>query len=394
MKKNVLYIFVLVFLVFIFSGCSSTEELNLKEYVNFELTGYEGHGRLDLIMKDSIYDGINKILGYKTEDLQKEDVISRINYATEAMKTIHIRLNKSEKLSNGDKVTASVIYDEELMDKAKLKLSTNKIEYEVKGLKEVKVIDPFKDLTLDYFGFSPELTLNIKNDKIPEECRSLILYRIEGEDEKRKKVKNGDSIVVVAEYNKDIINDKGYIINKNKKTYKVEGEPEFIRSITKKDIDAIKGKLLECAIDKAEDIKRQKRWDALDGYYSFDTNEWEEKYTISPIKAYFMYPKESTVGNQVVVIYEANVETKLLKRTNISYEPKAIRNVQVGEVVKFKNYIIVTQKNIYHKKNKIYSDEPDADFSYASKLSEAIKKATALTYNFKVVDQDHKMFNK
>lgn len=128
--------------------------LSLNDYVSIEYDGYDGYGTADVTFD---WEALEKKLAeiYGKEDINDVKALSKALSLYTLENSIHYDLDKYDSLSNGDKITLTWSYDNELAEKYKLKFEGDKKTFSVSDLKEVKEIDPFKDLEVTFSGTSP-----------------------------------------------------------------------------------------------------------------------------------------------------------------------------------------------------------------------------------------------
>lgn len=97
-------------------------------------------------------------------------------------------------LSNGDKVTIDIEFDEEYLKENKIKLENTSFELEVKGLEDATEIDPFEGLELKFTGIDTEGRLDY--DSLNNKKFDFIYYNAVTSS---YDLKNGDEFEVSAE---------------------------------------------------------------------------------------------------------------------------------------------------------------------------------------------------
>lgn len=133
MRKKISVIAVMFMIMVTMSGCGkSGDKIKLTDYATVSFSGNDGEGKA---VVDVDYDTLETdMIGgkKKVDDLELEDAMSYMG----VVENIAYSLDKSEGLSNGDKVTLHVTYDKDAADKASVKLDdSDKTGIVVKGLK-------------------------------------------------------------------------------------------------------------------------------------------------------------------------------------------------------------------------------------------------------------------
>lgn len=85
----------------------------------------------------------------EAEDMR--DALMKVNKKTGEYK-LQLDLSDDENLSNGDKITCTVEYDEDELKEEKIKLTNTEFEVEVKGLQEGTKLDMFDDFNVKFNG--------------------------------------------------------------------------------------------------------------------------------------------------------------------------------------------------------------------------------------------------
>ena len=138
------------------------QKVKLGDYVSVEFSGYDTMG--------------NATYTFDTEAFCKE-YAGKIEYQTPALgenmddqsicqmllqECVSGSLNKNQELTNGDEV----VYEWKCDDKAALekydvKLSYEDIKFTVEGLEEIREVDPFENVKLEYTGTAPNGRVNV-----------------------------------------------------------------------------------------------------------------------------------------------------------------------------------------------------------------------------------------
>ena len=119
---------------------------------------------------------------------------------------LKLELSKSTELSNGDKVTCKVQYDEEELKEAKIKLENTEFEAEVFGLVDAEEIDFFTGFEPSFSGMeeSGECTYEEKNPTYP----FISYYISEGSSHN---LKNGDNVTFTADIHFSSVENATYL---------------------------------------------------------------------------------------------------------------------------------------------------------------------------------------
>lgn len=132
----------------------------VSKYV--DLTGVNGKGSVEATYsEDMMYDDLQEYViqkiaeskGYEKDDIYTGDYSDEKLYAlAEFASTLSCGFDTENNgsLKNGDKVTYGCSYDEAAASAAKVSLKDDEFSYEVEGLKEVELLDLFKDVTVEW----------------------------------------------------------------------------------------------------------------------------------------------------------------------------------------------------------------------------------------------------
>lgn len=226
------------------TGCGS-KKVDVTDYVSVEFTGVDGDGKA-MCNVDAV--GLEQALAGDDDGQISQEEFQKLGWITQFEMGLTYDLDKDSKLSNGDKVTVTVKYNEKLAKENKVKVTGDKKEFKVEGLKEAVEVDAFaknifdtdSGVVLEYRGASPMASLIIGN-KCTNEPESMIVYKAEmvsGSEENRGwlnnevlNISNGDEIKITAELPADAA-EKGYILKKSEKTITVEGLDTYVTNLS------------------------------------------------------------------------------------------------------------------------------------------------------------------
>ena len=226
------------------AGCGSTK-LDLTQFVTVKYDGINGKGTASCQL-DSV--ALEQALAGDTDGEISLEELQKLGWITQFEMTLDCQLNAASDLSNGDKVTVTVSYDENLAKDNKVKITGNTKEFTVEGLKDAIEIDPFSE---DFFGkedgvstvltgVSPEAEYSIQNN-CKQKPESMICYEVVELDSTDlgkgspntyvDDVANGDRLKIVATlaYGAD---QEGYVLSQTEKVITVEGLDAYVTDIS------------------------------------------------------------------------------------------------------------------------------------------------------------------
>nr|MBQ4319128.1 hypothetical protein [Clostridia bacterium] len=140
-------------LIMLLTNASKVDPLEFTE-VTFD--GYEGNGTVNVEFE--LDDLIEEIVGEEPDDIDSVEFAKWHNKSEIYEEGIEYKVEPSKGLSNGDTVKVSFI----ISDMASKKVNATTKEYVVSGLEEVKHIDIFEGINVNFEGISGDGTATIK----------------------------------------------------------------------------------------------------------------------------------------------------------------------------------------------------------------------------------------
>ncbi len=197
---------------------NSFTDIKMSEYVTLSLTGFDHYGTATpLINGESQY--------------------------SDFWSTVSATIDKTEDLSNGDTVTISYDYDEEIARASKLRIDATEATLQIEGLPESKVIDDafmFSGLIMTQNGISPKVTFEIANTS-EDPLVSGITYYI---DDDRTFFADGDTLTIKAELPEGALDSHEYVMDKPEDEYVYEypvvSEDKYVMSAAQISAEALK----------------------------------------------------------------------------------------------------------------------------------------------------------
>lgn len=167
---------------------NSFTEILLSDYVTLSLEGYDHYGTATPVVQgDQEY--------------------------AEFWSTVTASVSQGIDLSNGDEVTVSYKYDDEVARNCKLRVDASEAKVVIDGLTESTVIDDemiFSGLDVSESGLSPKVMLTVENTS-EDSLISQVTYQIEGE---RKFFADGDVVSIKAELPEGALDSHQYVSDK------------------------------------------------------------------------------------------------------------------------------------------------------------------------------------
>jgi hypothetical protein len=142
-----------------------------------------------------------------------------------------IELDRSDKLSNGDKVKLTITCSKSLQKELGVTLVCKSKEYKAEGLEEAKKINPFDYASVNFSGTSPNARVSISNNASSSEDNFVksIYFKVD----KSSGIAAGDTITVSVATSEESAIKKGYIFTETSKTYTCDNVDQYVTDVSK-----------------------------------------------------------------------------------------------------------------------------------------------------------------
>lgn len=346
-KRKRFYQFILVFsLGIILGGCSSAKDLS--EYVELEFNGIDTKGTVDYyvdtekLFKDTLDFDVN---GSHQPD---EKIVEEIDKMSEA---IEVKIDKTENLSNGDKVEITAEVDG---DKTK-KIKSGKKTIEVKNLDEPKWLtneEVEKKLVVNFNGVSGRGEVQIDN------ILASPLDQIEFTVENDGKLKNGDKVnVVLSKDEEGQLLQEGYLVDQDfAPTFEVKGLSIVAEEATD--------------ISNLEDIKRMIDEKVKRDYQDFDPDKsWGSKYEIKEEKMLYRQFENESSNSDEAFSWDSSNNGNLIKIFSVKEftgGPEVELNDSFTSIIGYSDIILNEEGEANLAEMKEIEDEKDDTYSLES----------------------------
>ena len=205
----------------VLTGCGRKNKIDLRDekYVSVNISGPSGYGEASVDMDD---DALAAMI--LSDDVTEENLTAYL-LKIDALSRITYTLDKTDKLSNGDTVTVTVTYPEELEEVLDAKItpkSGDSWTVEVTGLEELYTFDLFLNIDVTFTGFNgygePKVQVNGGNNV------GCIFSQ-------KENLSNGDVVTVTltGPKGRDLIDyciSEGFVPEVESKEFIVSGLPE------------------------------------------------------------------------------------------------------------------------------------------------------------------------
>ena len=164
---------------------NSFTEILLSDYVTLKLDGYDHYGTATPVVNgDSEY--------------------------AEFWSTVTASVNQGINISNGDELTVTFKYDEEVARSNKLRIDDSEAKVVIEGLAESTIVDDeliFSGLTVTENGLSPKVSITVENTS-EDSLISGVVYSVEGD---RRFFSDGDVVQIKAELPEGAFDSHEYV---------------------------------------------------------------------------------------------------------------------------------------------------------------------------------------
>ena len=203
--------------------------VKLEPYISVNFTGTDGNGTATFDFDYASFE--YEIMSQWKDDEKNGEKLAEL---TAVELTLNFEQPAAEGLSNGDSVTATMVYDEDKAKEAGYSFTDVSKTFKVEGLIEPIEIDPFdesvfgegKTVSYTLEGISPQISFSLSNGAGYDDPLYNVRYHADAE---YSALKNGDAITVTAE----LINhadQQGYVLTRTETTIPVEGFDAYVTS--------------------------------------------------------------------------------------------------------------------------------------------------------------------
>lgn len=204
----------------------------LTDYVHIDsVTGADGYGHLEYSFDSySVYQklaGMDVKNDKDAEALFSEENLLKAEKIMTVLEGVTVTADKNDNLSNGDKVTLTVSFDNPTKEKLDFELRGGEISYTVEGLAEGLPFDPFSEdiISVAFTGASGsgEAIIGLVSG---DDMYKAVTYSFSN----NYNLSNGDEVVLTAVFDQQYFAALGYAVpDQCSKTYIVSGLKDFFR---------------------------------------------------------------------------------------------------------------------------------------------------------------------
>ena len=226
----VIVIVAVIVIICILAGRGSTFDLN--DYLVVEgVSGLNGRGVIsyhldeDALIADMLGTGDGKEVAEDNWESIAAENLEKMEEISAALDCITVTATPEKKLSNGDKVTVSAVFESKAGARFRYRFEDAKQTITVSGLADGKTVDPFAadtvSVTLSGFSGSGEAHLDVLST---DEVMKLFIYKLSA----WQGLSNGDTITVSVSFDAAALEEAGYLApDITERTYTVSGLGEY-----------------------------------------------------------------------------------------------------------------------------------------------------------------------
>lgn len=208
------------------------KSIDLTDYVSIDaVSGADGYGHLEYSFDSySVYQKIAGIDVKNDKDIEalfSEENLLKTEKIWAALEGVSVAADKSDNLSNGDKVTLTVSFDNPTNEKLDFELRGGKITYTVEGLADGLPFDPFSEDVIsvaftDASGGGEAIVGLVSDDAMYKG----VTYSFAN----NYNLSNGEEVTLNAVFDQQYFASLGYTVPEQcSKTYTVSGLKDFFR---------------------------------------------------------------------------------------------------------------------------------------------------------------------
>lgn len=204
----------------------------LTDYVHIDsVTGADGYGHLEYSFDSySVYQKLADMDVKNDKDAEalfSEENLLKAEKIMTVLEGVTVTADKNDNLSNGDKVTLTVSFDNPTKEKLDFELRGGEISYTVEGLAEGLPFDPFSEdiISVAFTGASGsgEAIIGLVSG---DDIYKAVTYSFSN----NYNLSNGDEVVLTAVFDQQYFAALGYAVpDQCSKTYIVSGLKDFFR---------------------------------------------------------------------------------------------------------------------------------------------------------------------
>lgn len=283
-----------VLIVIIFMAIHRKPTIDLNDYLTIEVKGYDGYGTATASIDwDAVEEQYGEKVSFTDNFKSTHDSLENLMAPVAGLQYyVDIKLDRSDGLSNGDKITYTWQVNEEYADYVNCKMKCEDGTYDVSGLTETGSFDAFADLEVVFSGIAPDGTADINYYGTELSSSDFTCDKSSG-------LSNGDTVKVSIVHNNPEYYAEyyGMIPEAYEKEYTVEGLSSYI------------AKSSEISTEMLASMQQQ----AAGKYQAYVAQEWPEDAVLlefTYIGNYLLTAKEPDLesNNILYLVYKGQVQ--------------------------------------------------------------------------------------
>lgn len=226
MKKNTKenrgkYIGVTAFMVMmlcVLAACGK-KNIDVTESLTVKFEGCNGYGIAELENEYGWEDD-----AFEAAGIDSIDSFSSLADGLAIESAVSYEVFPNENLSNGDKVTVKATFSNETVENYNIKFTSKERTFTVEGLPEVKQVDLFENIEVEFNGIAP----NAKASVIDASSDHYVMttYKLD----KDSNLNVGDFVTVTAKYDQKKLLENGYMAESDTKQFAVSEVAKYVNS--------------------------------------------------------------------------------------------------------------------------------------------------------------------
>ena len=257
----------IIFLIVFFIRHSKPVIYDLRAYLDYTISGYDGEAVMDItVNKNGLAEDILPQLKKKDHDAYAAltEAVNSGESGAFIDQLFDLSVSETEGLSNGDVVKVQFSYNNEELKHYGIAFTGDREEITVENLEEIRELDLFADLKLDFAGISPYITTDER--VFYESGDAYVVCSVSPADH----LKAGDQVTVTIDPVETEL-PEGTRAAKDSKQFTVEGTDTFIMRA-----DELSGKDQERILSQCEKALQEN--DAFSGITVVPESEEEEQF--------------------------------------------------------------------------------------------------------------------
>ena len=300
------------------------KKVDVSKYVSIEYNGFDGYATAEAYLDEwGLYYEIMEAKGQRNinySDLEDyTELLSGGVTVASAMDTIEMTLNKEANIANGDELTVTITYNNEIANEVDIEFVGETYSITAGGLEAVEEVNPFEGLNVTFSGIAPYGSVEYEyvggNEYV--ETYYFSVSQWDG-------LKNGDTVTITYDTTDENNMWSGYVATTKEMTYEVTGLQEYVESYA----------------DVNEEFLTKVKSETEDTILAYAAGNYSNTVTLSNLEyagyifGYTKHPENwPWATNKLYVIYKGDLTNAESGASRKVYYPVYFRNVMVQDGV-------------------------------------------------------------